>query len=85
MVHGFPLDLDPITILEAVRKHVQAKGVVQMTSTGENGDKIKPLMYIIITQADVSCKQPQGLNILYHKVTIRKDVNKQAVAQCFRC
>ena len=75
---GGPLDLDPKTIFEHARKHVQAEGVVQITRTGENVDIIKLLMYIIVTQADVTFKQLQAINIFYHKVTIRKYVNKQA-------
>jgi PAX-interacting protein 1 len=85
VVHGLPIDLDPLIILEDVRKHVQIEGVVQMTRTGDKGEKEKLPIFILITPAEVSFRQLQGINIYYHKVQIKKYVSKQAVTQCYRC
>ena len=46
VVHGLPLDLDLISILEDVRKRVQEVGVAQMTSTGETSPSSHCKAYI---------------------------------------
>jgi hypothetical protein len=52
---------------------------------GDSGEKEKLPIYILITPTEIFFRQLQGINIYYHKVQIRKFVNKRAVTQCYRC
>ena len=69
---GLPLDLDPEVILTDVQKHIKGSGVIQMTRKGENGEKPKLHIFLLVTPAEVTFRQLQGIDIYYHKVDIRK-------------